>query len=158
MITAKIDVAPAAARLARIAKETRAGVRSACETAAQALLAIVQRKLSGEVLEPRSGALRRSMRADVVEDVRGIRARVFSDGSVPYAGIQEYGGRIALPAIATVNGKALAFAYEGRLVFAKRASAHVVTIPERSYLRASLAEFAPALADTFRKIAGGLGA
>ena len=55
-----------------------------------------------------------------------------------------------------LNAKALAFAYEGRLVFAKRASPHAVTIPERSYLRASLAEFAPALADSLRKVASGL--
>jgi phage gpG-like protein len=158
MITAKIDTAPAAARLARIAKETRTSVRSACEAAVQALLAIVQRKLSGEVLQPRSGALRRSIRTDVAEEARGVEARVFSDGGVPYARIQEYGGRIALPAIVAVNAKALAFAWEGRLVFAKRASAHVVTLPERSYLRASLAEFAPALADSFRKVAGELSA
>lgn len=158
MITAKIDAAPAAAKLARIARETRAGVGRACETAAQALLAIVQRKLSGEVLQPRSGALRRSIRADVAEDTRGLQVRVSSDGSVPYARIQEYGGRIALPAIAAVNAKALAFAYQGRLAFAKRTNAHAVTLPERSYLRASLAEFAPALVCSFRKVAGEPGA
>jgi|SRR5438105_8245833 len=156
MITANIDVVPATAKLARIARETRAGVRSACESAAQTLLAIVQRKLSGEVLRARSGALRRSIRADVAEDARGVTASLSSDGSLPYARIQEYGGRIALPALAAINAKALAFAYEGRLVFAKRAGAHAVTIPERSYLRASLTEFAPALADSLRKVAGDL--
>ena len=158
MIVAKIDATPAAARLARIAKTARAGVRSACDAAAEALLAIVRRKLSGEVLAARSGALRGSIRADVAEDARGFQASVFSDGSLAYARIQEYGGRIALPAIAPVDAKALAFAFEGRFVFAKRAGAHVVTIPERSYLRASLAEFAPALARSFRKVAGGLDA
>jgi phage gpG-like protein len=119
---------------------------------------MVQRKLSGEVLAARSGALRRSIRAEVADDWRGVQARVFSDGGVPYARIQEYGGRIALPAIAAADAKALAFVYEGRLVFAKRAAAHVATIPERSFLRASLAEFAPALSESFRRVAGGPGA
>jgi phage gpG-like protein len=153
MILAKIDAAPAAAKLARFAKAVRTGVRGACETAAQTLLAVVRQKLSGEVLAARSGALRRSIRAEVADDSRSVQARVFSDGGVPYARIQEYGGRIALPAIAAADAKALAFVYEGRLVFAKRAAAHVVTIPERSFLRASLAEFAPALSESFRKIA-----
>ena len=148
MILVKIDAAGAAAKLARIATAMRAGVRSTCDSAAQALLALVQRKLSGEVLALRSGALRRSIQTDVAENARGVQARVFSDGSVPYARIQEFGGRIAMPAIAAVSAKSLAFAYEGRLVFARRANAHVATLPERSYLRASLAEFAPVLADS----------
>jgi hypothetical protein len=52
-----------------------------------------------------------------------------------------------------VNAKALAFAYGGRMVFAKRTAAHTVTIPERSYLRSSLAEFAERFVDGIRKVA-----
>jgi hypothetical protein len=105
------------------------------------------------VLQTRSGALRASLRAELRETADGLAARVWSDGSVPYACIQEYGGRIALPETAPANAKALAFAYGGKMVFARRAAAHMVQIPERSYMRSSLREFAPAFLDTIRRIA-----
>jgi hypothetical protein len=133
----------------------RAGVRDACETAAPMLAGLVRQKLSGAVLRPRSGALRASIRAETAEDANGIEARVFGDGALPYARIQEYGGRISVPEIRPMNAQALAFAYGGRLVFARHARAHVVTIPERSYMRSSLAEFAPVFAAMIGKVANG---
>jgi hypothetical protein len=66
---------------------------------------------------------------------------------VPYARIQEYGGRLDIPAIAPVQAKALAFAYGGRLVLAINAAAHSVVIPERSYMRSSLDEFSSTFAN-----------
>ncbi|MGH6889799.1 MAG: hypothetical protein ACREHF_11500 [Rhizomicrobium sp.] len=151
MITAAVDAATAVAKLEGLQARLRAGVGEAVEGAAAGLLALVQTKLSGAVLQARSGALRDSVRAET--DADGTGARVFSDGSVPYARIHEYGGRINVPEIAPDEAKALAFAYGGRMVFAKHAAAHVVTIPERSYLRSALAEFAPAFLDVMRKVA-----
>ncbi|HEX3429543.1 MAG TPA: hypothetical protein VHT03_01545 [Rhizomicrobium sp.] len=154
MISTTIDTAAAIAALARWGAGLRARLRDAFAQNAAALLAIVRAKLSGEVLEPRSGALRASIRAETGEDESGFAARVFSNGSVPYARIQEYGGRIAVPELAPINAQALAFAYGGRLVFAHRVRAHAVTIPERSYMRISLDEFAPVFADSVRRITG----
>ncbi|MGH6878879.1 MAG: hypothetical protein ACREHV_16085 [Rhizomicrobium sp.] len=152
MITASIDPAPAIAKLDAMQQHLREGVRTAVQDDAGRLLSIVQAKLSGEVLNARSGALLRSIHAETDEDADGIGARVFSDGSVPYAHIQEFGGRMSIPALAPVSAKVLAFAYGGRMVFAKRTVAHVVDIPERSYMRASLAGFASIFADGIRKL------
>jgi hypothetical protein len=152
MITTTIDAAAAIAKLAAMKDRLRANVRGAADEDAARLLAIVQGKLSGEVLNSRSGALFRSIRVESVEDADGVGARVFSDGSVSYARIQEYGGRVNIPALEPVRAKALAFAYGGRMVFAKSAAAHVAHIPERSYMRSSLAEFAATFADGVRKV------
>lgn len=144
-----VDAVPAVAKLESLTKRLRDRVRGSVEDGAARLVALVRTRLSGEVLAARSGALRDSIGVETND----TGARVFSDGSVSYARIQEYGGRIEIPETVPMKGKALAFAYDGRLVFAAHAAAHAVTIPERSYMRASLAEFAPAFLDTIRKIA-----
>ena len=149
-VTAHIDAAAAMAKLGTLRERLRAGVREAVEEGADELRTRVQTKLSGEVLQTRSGALRDSITAEVSEDEGGIGARVLSDAA--YARVHEYGGRIDVPEIVPKNAKALAFEYGGRLVFAKRTAAHVVTIPERSFMRSALAEFAPALLDDIRKV------
>ena len=153
MITAQIDAARAVAKLAALPGEVRGGVRETMQAEMLELLATVQAKLSGGVLNSRTGNLRASIQAELGEDDTSIAARVFSDGSVPYARIQEYGGRIEIPEMTPVNAKALAFAWHGRMVFAKRTAAHAVTMPERSYLRSSLAEFADSFVDGIRKVA-----
>jgi hypothetical protein len=147
MITVDFDTAPAVEKLDALKERLRAAVRSCIGNGAGRLLSIIQGKLSGGVLNSRSGALLNSIRAETVEDTHRIDARVFCDGLVPYARIQEYGGRLNIPAIAAVHAKALAFSYGGRLVFAKTVAAHCVVIPERSYMRSSLDEFSSAFAN-----------
>jgi len=154
MILATVRAAAAIESLGAWRERFRARLRESFAANANALLGLVRAKLSGEVLRSRSGALRASLRAAIAEDADGFQARVWSDGSLPYAHVQEYGGRIAVPEIVPKNAKALAFPYGGRLVFARRVRAHVVTIPERSYMRSSLEDFAPAFADSIRRIAG----
>ena len=151
MIKIQVDAASAISKLDAAAVKLGSAAKNAVETGGNRLLSIVQGKLSGEVLNTRSGALLRSIRIETVEDENGIGARVYSDGSIPYARIQEYGGRVNVPAIAPVHAKALAFAWDGRLVFAKSAAAHVVDIPERSYLRTSLGEFEAAFAESMHQ-------
>lgn len=133
--------------------DLRARVRETFAAGADALLGLVRTNLSGAVLRSKTGALRDSVRAELSEDASGFAARVWSDGSVPYARIQEYGGRIAIPETLPSHAKALAFVYGGRMVFARRVQAHIVDVPERSYMRTSLAEFAPAFLDDVRKVA-----
>ena len=120
---------------------------------AAALLARVRARLSGEVLAARSGRLRAGMGAEATEDARGFQARVYSDANLPYARIHEYGGKIGVPAMVPKNAGALVFAYGGRMVFAKHTRAHVVDMPERSYMRSSLAEFEPVLLADIRRLA-----
>lgn len=153
MISVAIRAERAVERLRARCGDLRARVRENFAAGADALLGLVRTNLSGAVLRPGSGALRDSVRAEMSEDASGFAARVWSDGSVPYARIQEYGGRIAVPEILPNRAKALAFVYGGRMVFAKSARAHVVDIPERSYMRTALAEFAPAFLEGVRKVA-----
>lgn len=148
MITVEFDAAPAAAKLGATRRRLRSSMQGAMVRGAGQLLSLVHAKLSGEVLNVRSGALLRSIRAATAEDEGSISARVFSDGSVPYARIQEYGGHLNIPAAIPGHAKALAFAYGGRLVFAKRTAAHVAEIPARSYLRSSLDEFGGEFSET----------
>lgn len=150
---AKIDAAPAIESVRRWRARFRERLRAGFASGAARLLAIVRAKLSGEVLRPKSGALRASLRAAVAEDSAGLAGRVWSEGSLPYARIQEFGGRIMVPELAAQNAKALAFVYGGKLVFARRVRAHAVELPERSYMRSSLADFSPAFVDDIRKVA-----
>ena len=153
MMSADVRAAGAIESLGTWRDALRARLRRSFAASADALLLSVCDKLSGGVLRPKSGALRASIRAEVSEDASGFAARVWSGGSLPYARIQEYGGRIEVPAIVPKTAGALAFGYGGRMVFAKRARAHAVQIPERSYMRTSLAEFAPLFDDAIRRLA-----
>jgi len=152
MITAQIDPAPAIAKLGAMKQRLRADVGAGVDNGAARLLSRVQAKLSGKVLQAPSGVLLRSIQVETDEDEDGFGARVFSDGSAPYARIQEYGGRVNIPALTPVHAKALAFVYGGKMVFAKSVSAHVVDLSERSYMRSSLAEFADGLSGEIRQI------
>lgn len=97
-------------------------------------------KLSGQVLNARSGALRDSIGAEVASDGDEVSASVGSYGDVKYAAIQEYGGKTGAHEILPDKAKALAFLAGGAMRFARRVEHPGSVIPERSYLRSSLAE------------------
>jgi phage gpG-like protein len=109
---------------------------------AVALEAKIQQKLSGGVLNTRSGALASSIIATVDESSADVAVRIGTSGDVKYAAIQEFGGTIPPHEIVPDKAKALAFAVGGKQVFAARVNLPAVTMPERSYLRSSLAEMA----------------
>lgn len=146
MLASKFDAAALAAKLNRAPEKIREGVARATEQGMQTLAERARENLSGEVLNEKTGRLKGSIAASS-SDMTG---RVTADA--PYARIQEFGGRIQVPEIVAKAAKALAFEYEGKLVFAKHAAAHAVSIPERSYLRSALAESAQAFTDNVRKI------
>jgi phage gpG-like protein len=100
-------------------------------------------KLSGEVLNAISGALRASIVSEASVEGDRILVSVGSAGDIKYAAIQEYGGRTAAHEILPNKAEALAFIAGGALRFAKRVAHPGSTLPERSYLRASLEEMTP---------------
>ena len=65
-------------------------------------------KLAGGVLSSRTGALAASIFADVITNSDSVSAAVGSSG-VPYAAIQEYGGKTAAHEIVPDKARALAF-------------------------------------------------
>lgn len=111
---------------------------------------VVRDKLSGQVLNVRSGALRRSIQETVEATDTSVTGKVFSAGDVKYAAIHEYGGTIKHPggtAYLTIFGGGL-----GNTVFVKnsnplaahlpRTKAHLIKEPGRSFLRSALKDMA----------------
>jgi phage gpG-like protein len=129
---ARLDAYPAALAAALAAK--------ASELAAALAEIVKTDKLSGAVLNARTGALRASIAAGVSSDADGFRASVGSNGDVKYAAIQEYGGRTGAHEILPAKARALAFVAGGAQRFARKVEHPGSMIPERSYLRASLDE------------------
>jgi len=97
-------------------------------------------KLSGQVLNVRTGALRRSIFTTVETAPNEVTATVASSSDVPYGRIHEFGGAIDIPEITPVKAQALHFVINGKDVFAKRVRAHTVHMPERSFMRSALAD------------------
>jgi phage gpG-like protein len=126
----RLEAYPAALAAALDAKAT--------ELAAALVDVVRNDKLSGAVLNVRSGALRDSIVASVSADADGITASVGSESDVKYAAIQEYGGKTSAHEILPVKAQALAFIVNGVQHFARRVEHPGSLIPERSYLRSSL--------------------
>jgi phage gpG-like protein len=101
----------------------------------------IERKLSGEVLQQRSGRLAGSIAVSAEQAGSGARVSVSSDA--PYAAIHEYGGTIPARSILPQSARALAFPWRGQQRFFKRVSLPAVTLPERSFMRSALAETGP---------------
>jgi phage gpG-like protein len=151
MLSLSLDGAEALdARLAALPAGLRADL---AEKAARLGAALADKmrmeKLSGQVLNARSGALAGSIVAEAGAEDGAIVARVGVAGDVKYAAIQEYGGRTAAHEIMPTKAAALAFVSGGALRFARRVEHPGSIIPERSYLRSSLAEMAEAIVAEF---------
>lgn len=109
------------------------------------LLAYVEdNKLSGQVLNQRSGALKRSgytefqSTEDEIAGVIGFGSGLStSQNTVPYAAIHEFGGTINVPA---VDGKLMVFQKAGQTIFTTKHVAFTVHMPARPYLGPSIDE------------------
>jgi phage gpG-like protein len=145
--SARFDAYPAALQAALGAK--------AIDLAAALANLVKNDKLSGAVLNSRSGALRNSIAASVTAEADGFVASVGSEGDVKYAAIQEYGGKTSAHEILPAKGDVLAFVVGDGQHFARRVEHPGSLIPERSYLRSALAdmndEIVSSLADVAAK-------
>lgn len=103
-------------------------------------------KLSGQVLNVVSGALRRSINVDVKQDATQVLGRVFSSGDVKYAGIHEFGGTTKAHTIMPRKADALAFMINGKQVFARKVNHPGSVMPERSFMRSGLSDKAAEIA------------
>jgi phage gpG-like protein len=115
-----------------------------------ALEARIQQKLSGEVLQTRSGALAASIISAIENDGSDTSVSISSTG-VPYAAIQEFGGKTAAHDIVAVKAKALAFSMGGDHIFAKGVHHPGSTIPARSYLGSSFADMRDDIESGFKQ-------
>ena len=135
------------ASLAGMPDRVRQALLSKANVLAVALEVKIQQKLSGGVLNTRSGALARSIIATVDESSADVTVRIGTSGDIKYAAIQEFGGTIPPHEIVPDKAKALAFVVGGKQVFAAQVNLPAVTMPERLYLRSSLAEMAGDIAE-----------
>jgi phage gpG-like protein len=136
--TAALGAMPERIRAALVAK---AGVLAA------KLQAKIGQKLSGEVLQMKSGALAGSLGVTIEETSGGVAVRLATSAGVKYAAIHEFGGVIPPQQIVPDKAKALAFLVGGKQAFAARVNLPAIAMPERSYMRTSLAEMADDIRD-----------
>lgn len=133
-----------------IAEEKVAVTRQTIELQAH----VIRDKLSGQVLNVRSGDLRRSIQEEApLTEGTGVFGRVFSSGDVKYARIHEYGGRTAPHDIVPNKAEALAFMIGGKQVFAKVVHHPGSQMPERSFLRSALADRAVEIGSALKEAA-----
>lgn len=136
-IVVKVDATRAILKLGRVPEATRAAVRGEVVSLTQALAQLVREKLSGGVLNVQSGRLLNSIRSQMIENPTSVYGKVSTQG-VPYAAIHEYGGVTRPHDIRPVNAGALW--WEGAAHPVKLVHHPGSKIPERSYMRSSLAE------------------
>jgi len=152
-----LSLGDAASRaLAVLPDRLRDALAEKANAIAAALAVRVQQKLAGDVLGARSGALARSIVATITDTPTAISVRIASaSADVRYAAIHEYGGTIPPHDIVPDKARALAFVLGGKQAFAERARLPAVTMPERSYMRSSLAEMADVIRDQLAEAAVG---
>jgi len=99
------------------------------------------RKLSGQVLNRKKGALIRSIGSKVEQATQAVWGIVFQSSDVPYGGIHEYGGTTSAHIIIPKKASVLAFIGKmGTKAFATKVNHPGSKMPERSYMRSSLRE------------------
>lgn len=99
---------------------------------------VKKNKLSGQVLNRKSGRLVRSIGSRVLDSAAAVFGIVFQSSDVPYGAIHEYGGKTSPHLIVPKNAKVLAFTKAGSKVFASKVNHPGSQFPSRSYMRSSL--------------------
>lgn len=129
------------AKLDKMPNEIRKSLKTAVTKLALGLQRhIVADKLSGQVLNVKTGALRRSIFSKVEDRSDAVIGKVASSGDVKYAAIHEFGGVIPPHDVVPVRAEALHFFVGGHEVFAKRVHIPQVQMPQRSFMRTGLAD------------------
>jgi hypothetical protein len=133
MTAIAIDTTAAEAQLDGIASSAAARAGDVVAQNGAALLAAVQARLPAKLAD--------SMQLTVNASDTGATATITSDA--PYARLREYGGRIAVPEIVPVAAKVLAFAFKGKLIFARHTKPHEIDMQAHPSLAPALEDIAP---------------
>jgi phage gpG-like protein len=141
----------ASAALAAMPERIAAALAAKANGLAAELQVKIQRKLSGDVLNRKSGVLAGSIGVTTDDSSAGISVRVATSADVKYAAIHEFGGTIPPHQIVPDKARALTFLVGGKQAFAARVLMPAVTMSERSYMRSSLAEMADEIRDELKR-------
>lgn len=157
------------ARLRGSTDRLQANIRRVVNRLSILVQARVKDKLTGQVLHVRTGTLRRSINRVVTENGSNITATIGTN--VRYAAIHEYGfnGEVEVPAytrkvraqgeiaLRKVRGRNFGVweKKEGKVTGIANVREHTrrLMMPERSFLRSSLREYAPMIREELRKAA-----
>jgi hypothetical protein len=148
-----VDGVGAETRLALIESSLGSALGDTIGALGSELMARIEAKLSGGVLATKSGALLASLSLDEEIAAPTFLAHVASRG-VPYAGIQEYGGRTEAHDIVAIKAKALAFVTDGKTAFAKSVHHPGSVIPPHSFMRGTLDEMHDEIVAAFKAALG----
>jgi phage gpG-like protein len=130
----------ASAALAGMPERLRGALSTRATELAAELQAKIAQKLTGGVLNTKSGALARSIGVTIDDTSADVSVRI-ATADVKYAAIHEFGGTIPALQIVPDKARALAFVTGGKQAFAARVQIPTVTMPERSYMRSALEEW-----------------
>jgi phage gpG-like protein len=107
------------------------------------MVSLVKEKLSGQVLNVRSGRLRRSI------TWRGFKtaneSTIIVGTNVKYAKTHELGLTIPAHIVRARKAKALQFMMNGKMMYRKQVRIPAVKMPKRSFLQASLDQMRPTI-------------
>jgi phage gpG-like protein len=137
----------ASAALVAVPERIAAALSAKANAVAAELYAKIQQKLSGDVLDQKSGTLAGSIGVTMDDGPAGVIVRIATSADVKYAAIHEFGGTIPAHQIVPDKAKALAFLIGGKHAFAARVLMPTVAMPERSYMRSSLTEMSDEIKD-----------
>jgi phage gpG-like protein len=151
MTDSGVDRAQLDARLAKTEKAIASALQERISALSAELQSCIEAKLSGDVLMKKSGALLASLVWESEADADGMTMHVVSRG-VPYAAIQEFGGKTAAHDIVAVKAKALAFVADGRKVLAAHVHHPGSTIPAHSFMQGSLDEMRSEIVDALKAV------
>ena len=128
------------AKLGRLDRAGRQAIRVSIQRLTLRLLAKVKSdKLSGQVLNVRTGRLRRSINQRVTVKDNGVYGVVGTN--VKYGRVHEMGGRVTVKAHLRMQRMAWGKRMKNARMVEVRA--HVVDYPERTFLRSALREMEP---------------
>ena len=136
----------ASAALAAMPERLRNALSRKANALAASLQAKIQQKLSGTVLNQKSGALARSIVARIDDSSPNVSVTI-ATSDIKYAAIHEFGAIIPPHEIVPDKAKALAFVLGGKKIFVARVNLPAIAMPERSYMRSSLVEMADEIRD-----------
>jgi phage gpG-like protein len=155
LVTFSVNDEKVIANLRAMGPRIRERLRQAITREAIALTRHVkEEKLSGQVLKNRTGTLRRSINFKVTEDAAGVSGSVGT--GLKYARVHEYGfnGTVSIREHLRTVKQAFGRPIEPISVTV-REHARRVKLPERSFLRSSLADRLPSLRESLRAAVAG---
>lgn len=117
------------------------------------MVSAVRAKLNGPVLKRVSGRLQASITQKLTVGDLEVTGVIGAGKSIPYAAAHEFGVTTQPHIITARNARALAFQAGGETIFRKSVHHPGSKIPERSYLRSTLADFSDRIRTALAKAA-----